>query len=381
MNLILFCFCMFIFFYHIFFYGIVLKILYLLKKKGQLNVSIKCPTITILCPAYNEVSVIESKIKSFFKLEYPKDKIKMIIISDDSNDGTNEIVEKYVEKGYLELVVQKPRKGKQSGHNLVEPSITSEYILSTDANSIFKPDSIKKLVNGILSSKEIGIVSGELKLVNRNGRDSGEGFYWKYESLLKKLESNFYSIIGANGSIFLIKRELFTQIHDSSVDDFERTLIVLKLGYKAKYVPDAFVYEDVSEKAQEELKRKIRIISQEWFALLRQRAVFKNPCIAFMLVSHKIIRWTFPLYSICILLTTFFMSRAFFWMILFIIQTLFYFLGIMGMYLERRNAKVSKVIKLPLYILVMNIAAIGGFVKFLKGQQVSVWSTIREVEK
>jgi len=366
--------------YHLFGYGILLKILSSFKRNkasdGVHDIS-DYPTITILCPAFNEEAVLEEKIQSFYGLNYPKDKIKMIVISDDSTDRTNDIVEKYIPKGQLELVIQKPRRGKQCGHNLVEPSLTSDYVLSTDANSIFQPDAIKQLLAVMLSDPKIGIVSGTLKLLAKDGKDSGEGIYWKYESFLKKQESKLFSIIGSNGALFLIKRELFTQVEAASVDDFERTLIALKRGFKAKYAPNAIVHEDVSTHANEEIGRKVRIIAQEWFAIGRQKAVFKRPVISFMLISHKLIRWSFPLFSIGILISSLLMIIKPVFLVLSISQVLGYLLGFIQLTINKRETK-NKILNLAAYITAMNYSAIGGFIQFLKGKQYATWNTIRE---
>ena len=364
--------------YHIFGYGLLLSFIVLFKKKVNTTELIEFPTITVLCPAYNEESVIEEKIKSFLNIDYPKDKIEMIIISDDSTDNTNKIVQKYLKNNNINLVVQKPRKGKQSGHNLVEPSIDTEYVLSTDANSIFKPDAVLQLLKVMESDERIGMVSGELRLISSTGQDSGEGMYWKYESFLKKCESKLYSIIGANGSIFLIKRELFTQIEAASVDDFERTLITLKNGYKAKYAPEAVVLEDVSIHASEEIGRKIRIIAQEWFAIGRQKKVFINPIVAFMLISHKVIRWIFPLFSMVILLSSGILIRIPIFLVIFILQIITYLLGTYSLLHKQRSKKTNKICNISAYITAMNYSAIAAFIQFLNGKQYATWNTIRE---
>lgn len=377
--LIIFFTSIFIILYHLIFYVLIVK--FMKKKRKYPPELTEFPTITILCPAYNEAKDIEDKIHSFMNLDYPKNKIKMIVISDDSIDGTNEIVQKYAKEDYLELVVQKPRKGKVSGHNLVEPSISSEYILSTDANSLFEPQAVKELVKIIKSNDEIGIVTGTLKLKKKNSSDSGEGLYWKYESYIKKTESDFYSVLGSNGSIFLIKRELFTKIHPSSVDDFERTLQVLRKKYIGKYCPDSIVYEEVTENPSEEMKRKIRIISREWFALERNISLlnpFKFPKISWMFFSHKLIRWLFFLWCILIFVSNaFLIGENLFFMTTFIVQILGYVLGIIEIILEK-NGKSNRLMKIPAYFVVMFYASLMGFIKYLKREQAATWNTIRE---
>jgi len=376
----IFWICVFIMFYHIVFYSSILKLLILLKKKKENIPDQKSiPSVIVLCPAFNEEKSIENKIKSFLSLNYPKEKIKMIVISDDSYDKTNEIVEKYTTEN-IELVIQKPRKGKPSGHNLVEPDIHCDYVLSTDANSIFDPETVNELVKIISQDENIGIVSGALKLVNKSG-ESGEGIYWKYESYIKKIESDFYSILGSNGSVFLIKRELFTQIHPSSVDDFERTLQVLRKGFRGKYNPNAKVYENNTQFPTEELKRKVRIISREWFALKRNSKLldpFFNIKISWMLISHKLIRWTLFLWTFCILLSNIFLSsNSVFFMILLIFQVLIYSCGFIEIILEKKKVSV-KFLKIPGYMIAMIISSLLAFIRFIKCEENATWSTVRE---
>ena len=367
-------------FYHLLLYGLIIKILTLFKKKN-IYIGLKnFPSITVLCPAYNEESIIEEKIKSFLNLIYPKDKIEMIIISDDSTDNTNEIVKKY-ENENVKLLIQKPRKGKPSGHNLVEPTIKSDYVLSTDANSIFQKDAVLQLLKTMMSNDKIGIVSGELRLRKKNGEDSGEGLYWKFESFLKENESNLYSILGSNGSIYLIRRELFTQIPQGSVDDFERTLVVLKNGYIGKYNKDALVFEDTSQKTVEELGRKVRIISRQLFAVRRNSILlnfFRFPRIGWMLISHKILRWSLPLWSFMILGSSIILGlNSTIFVIFASLQIFVYLCGIFELILES-NGRANKFLKLPSYFLVMNISALLAFIKFLKGNEMATWNTIRE---
>ncbi len=380
----LFWLCILILFYHIIGYSLLLSFINLFRKQDNPVELPEFPTITVLCPAYNEEDVIEEKIKSYLNLDYPKNKISMIVISDDSIDRTNEIVEKYSRKySNIKLVIQKPRKGKPSSHNLVEPSIKSDYVLSTDANSIFHKDAIKHLVTIIQSNPRVGIASGELKLISENG-DSGEGLYWKYESYIKKLESSFHSIIGSNGSIFLIRRELFKQVHQASVDDFERTLQCLKENYIAKYVPKAIVFERGSEQPSQELKRKIRIISREWFALKRNSILlnpFKYPKVNWMIFSHKILRWTLFIWAIFFFIANLSLKdKSVFFTFTMMIQVLGYLGGGFELFLESIN-RTNRFLKFPGYFVTMIYASLIAFIKFITGKQQATWNTIREETK
>ncbi len=190
------------------------------KKKAPFLKEEFYPSITVICPAYNEEKVMEAKIQSFLNLDYPQDKIKMIVISDDSTDRTNEIVQKYTNQN-ISLIIQKPRAGKPNALNLVLPLLDSDYVLSTDADCLFEPQCVKMLVANMLSDEKIGLVSGNVKKVQKGKLESGEGFYWKYEAFLKLMESRFNTIIG--GVISKLK-EIIYGYRANSPDDFERVL-------------------------------------------------------------------------------------------------------------------------------------------------------------
>ena len=368
--------------YHLLGYPLILLIIGQ-KKKTKVSCEItNYSKITVLCPAYNEEKHIEEKIQSFLELNYPNDKIEMIIISDDSTDRTNEIVRKFEKKHNIRLVIQKPRKGKPSGHNLVESELNSDFIVSTDANSIFHPEAINELVKTITSNPKIGIVSGCLRLQKSNAQESGEGSYWKYESLIKQLESNLFSIIGSNGSLYIIRRELFGQIHPASVDDFERTLQVLVKNKIGKYQSRAIVYEEATERPTEELKRKIRIISREWFSLKRNIVLlnpFKYPKISFILFSHKILRWLIGFLSLGVFISSLSLLSQLFFRIFCIVMGFVIITGFIELLLERFGKSI-KPFKFCAYFTAMNYAAILAFIKFLFGKQLTTWNTIRNVK-
>lgn len=367
--------------YHILLFPLLLWIYNKLKQTKPVNMNaeqMQYPSIAVICAAYNEQEHIGQKIQSFLDLDYPKDKIKLIIISDDSSDDTNDIVQSFSDKN-VELIIQKPRGGKQRAHNLIEPSLSSDFIMSTDANTIFEPDAVKELVSAITSNSEIGLVSGELRLIKAGTEESGEGLYWKFESFLKQQDSDFHSIIGANGSIFLIRRDLFTQIDPASVDDFERTLYVLSSGFKAKYAPAAKAYEEVTEYAREEFSRKVRIITQEWFALFRNIALlnpFRHFKISLILISHKVIRWLLFVFTFMTLAGSMFIPQPFY-MFMFWVQILFYSFGALELAFQKSGKRIP-LAGIPAYFLTMNIASLIAFIRFLQNRNVGVWNPVRK---
>lgn len=366
--------------YHLAGYPLIMALTNLFRgrKKTDPAAPAEYPSITVLCPARNEEDVIEAKISSFLALDYPQDRLNMIVISDDSEDATNAIVSRYQDQR-VELVVQKPRQGKPSAHNLVLPRLNSDYVLSTDANSIFAPDALKLLVTKMRSDSRLALVSGELRLTPGPGGKSGEGLYWRYESWLKQLDSNFHSIIGANGSLFLIRRDLFQKVDPQSVDDFERVLTVLKQGLRAAYEPRANVFEEETESAGQEIARKIRIITPEWYVLERNLPLlnpFRHPAACFQLVSHKLLRWLFFVFVLTGFLASGILMQTWFYRAIFLLQCLIYGLGLLGLLFQTRGKRLP-FCSLPAYLVGMIWSSLAAFVRYLQRKRTSIWNPVR----
>ncbi|MCB5247786.1 MAG: glycosyltransferase family 2 protein [Candidatus Cloacimonetes bacterium] len=366
--------------YHLAGYPLILAIANLCRsrKKPETAESAEYPSVTVLCPARNEEDVIEAKIRSFLQLDYPPDRLKMIVISDDSDDATNAIVSRYRDQR-VELLVQKPRRGKPSAHNLVLPLLDSDYVLSTDANSIFAPDALQLLVKKMLSDPRLAVVSGELKLTAGEGGKSGEGLYWRYESWLKQLDSDFHSLIGANGSLFLIRRELFLPVDPQSVDDFERVLTVLKQGFRAAYEPRSNVFEEETESAGQEMARKIRIITREWYVLERNLALlnpFRHPAASFQLVSHKLLRWLFFVFVLTGFLASACLYQLCFYRTVFFLQCLVYGLGALGLFFQARGRRLP-LSTVPAYLVAMIWSSLAAFVRYILRTRTNTWNPVR----
>ncbi|HPS59882.1 MAG TPA: glycosyltransferase family 2 protein [Candidatus Cloacimonas sp.] len=366
--------------YHLVGYGLSLYLITSLfkKKKPVTKAPEVYPSITVICPAYNEEKVIEAKIQSFLNLNYPPEKIKMIVISDDSTDRTNEIVQKYTNQN-ISLIIQKPRAGKQNAHNLVLPLLDTDFVLSTDANSIFTPDCVKLLVTKMLSDNRIGLVSGEVIMVKRGERESGESVYWKYEAFLKLMDSRLKTLIGANGPIYLIRRELFGKIPLNSPDDFERVLIALKQGYIAAYEPQAIIYEEVTERATEEIARKVRIITREWYVLQRNIKLlnpFRYPAVSFILFFHKVLRWLFFVFVLTGFISNAFLLQYCFYRVVFIFQVIFYLLGTVGLISQEKGHHIP-LTGIPGYFVAMVYSSAIAFVNFLQKKKINLWQPVR----
>ncbi len=366
--------------YHLAGYPLIMAIVNRFKKKPNPAAPeiTEFPSVTVLCPARNEEAAIEAKIRSFLELDYPHDRLKLIVISDDSTDRTNAIVAGFADQN-VELLIQKPRQGKPSAHNLVIPWLDCDYVLSTDANSIFAPNALRLLMARILSYPRLALVSGELRLVSGEGEKSGEGLYWRYESWVKHLDSDFHSLIGANGSIFLIRRDQFKPVDPQSVDDFERVLTVLKSGFLAAYEPQANVFERETESAGQEMARKIRIVTREWYVLERNLKLFnpfRHPATSFQLLSHKLLRWLFFVFVLTGFLASASLFDIWFYRVTFLLQCLIYGLGALGLLWQKRGRRLP-LSTVPAYIVAMIWSSAAAFVRYILRTRTNTWNPVR----
>ncbi|MDA3781167.1 MAG: glycosyltransferase family 2 protein [Bacteroidales bacterium] len=339
------------------------------------------PDVCLLVAAYNEEKFAEKKIGNSLSLNYPQEKIHQIWITDGSDDKTPQIIKRHTN---ITLLHENQRKGKTAAINRAIQYIKAPIIIFSDANTSLSTNSISEIVKSF-KNPVVGCVAGEKKILKNdkdNAVNTGEGLYWKYESILKENESNFYSTIGAAGELFAIRTELFDTIeNDTILDDFEISLQIALKGYKIKYTPKAYATEHASTNIKEELKRKTRIAAGSFQTLVRLKTLlnpFNNITLWFMYISHKVLRWTiipFSLPVIFILNSLVFLkctSCINFFSITFYCQLLFYFFAIIGYIFQSKKIKYN-LIYAPYYFLVMNLSILIGFFKYLSRTQTVIW--------
>ncbi|MGE0088269.1 MAG: glycosyltransferase family 2 protein [Bacteroidales bacterium] len=338
------------------------------------------PHVTVFVSAYNEIDIVHQKIANSFELNYPKDKLHFVWITDGSTDGTEIELKKHPE---ITVYHEKERKGKINAINRGMKFIETPLVLFSDANSMLNKDCINAIV-AEFNDEKTGCVAGEKRIipfVKDNAVNSGESLYWKYESLIKRCESNVNSAIGAVGELFAIRTELFTEIeNDTILDDFVISLKIAQKGFKIKYTSGAFAEERASENINEELKRKKRIgfgAFQTLFRLKELMNPFLNPLLTFQYISHKVIRWTIipfslPIIALLNILLVLTSTQNKLYIILLLLQILFYLLVLIGFVLQTKKIKL-KIIFTPYYIFIMNYSLLAGFIRFIKKTQPVNW--------
>lgn len=364
-------------------YGFLLFLLVSIKRRFKkpyvFAAETSLPTVTILIAAYNEEDIIEEKIANTLLLNYPKDKLQVIFITDGSSDGTAAKVSKYKE---VLLLHEDLRGGKMAAIKRAIPYIQHEITVFTDANTFLNQDALLALVKHY-QNPVVGCVAGEKRILVEESADAssaGEGFYWKYESLLKKWDYELYSGVGAAGELFSIRTALYVPVEaDTIIDDHMIAMRIAEKGYIIAYEPQAYAMETASADVKEELKRKIRIAAggiQSVLRLKKSANPFYNPLFTFQYISHRVLRWTItPFLLLLVFLLNgmlAFSTEGLFYPVLFALQCLFYILSIVGFYFERKNIRV-KALFIPYYFCVMNYAVLAGIVRYYKKNQSAAW--------
>lgn len=370
-------------------YGILLYLLvkvkesfYPLKKNTE---TVVLPDVTLFIAAYNEESIIHKKMENCLSLDYPKNKLKIVWVTDGSNDSTNDLLREYPD---VTVLYQPERQGKTAALNRGMSYITTPFVIFTDANTMLNQAAIKEIINRF-SDTNVGCVAGEkrVEIQEALGATAGEGIYWKYESALKDLDDRLYSAVGAAGELFAIRTALFEEMpSDTLLDDFILSLRIAGKGYKIAYCKNAYALESASLNMKEEEKRKIRIAAggiQSIWRLRHLLNLFRYGTLSFQYISHRVLRWTitpivlFLLLPINLLLAC---SGSTLYITILFLQILFYIAAFAGHRKEQKHIR-NKLFFVPYYFTFMNINVIKGFFYLSHHQGSGVWEKAKRVEK
>jgi len=374
---------LFLIFYTYVGYPLLLAIWSSLKRKPNYSSDAEnLPKISMLIAAYNEEDVISDKLENIKEMNYPVHLLEVFIGSDSSDDMTNKLISDSSISN-LHLVEFEERRGKPAVLNDLVEMANGDILAFSDANSMFEPDALLKLIEP-LSDPSIGGVIGNLSFDMSNIENSGglgETLYFKYENFIKRLEGEIYSTIVANGAVYVIRKELYDNIPLTRLvmDDMFIPLSIIQKGFKMFFRKDVYVSESPSLSVREEYQKKVRTVAggmeviKQFHSLLHPKFGF----ISFALWSHKIIRWTIPLMLVSALVSNILLinqSPQFQrWLVY---QLFFYFSMVLGRFLEKQNIKIIP-LQLTYYFITVNIAIIMGFVKFMRGKEGTTWKRTR----
>jgi biofilm PGA synthesis N-glycosyltransferase PgaC len=337
------------------------------------------PAVTLIVAAYNEEAFIVDKINNSLGLEYPKDKLDILFITDGSTDATPRLA---AETPGIRALHEPERKGKIAAIHRAMAFVQTPIVIFSDANTLLNKESIHRIARHYHSPGTGGVAGEKKVLMGSDGKISaiGEGLYWKYESLLKRLDAELYTVVGAAGELFSIRTELYEYVGDNTLlDDFVISLGICRKGYRIAYEPKAFALEAPSASLQDEQKRKIRISAGAFQSMVKLKDllnIFKYPLLSFQYISHRVLRWTLcPLLLPMLLILNIALvleGEGLVYRLALAGQAAFYLAAIVGWLFAKKNIKV-KLLYVPYYFLFLNISLYQGFARYLKGQQSVLW--------
>jgi len=358
------------------------------KRSGPVSAATdqeELPAVTLLIAAYNEGAFLTEKLANCRELAYPKDKLKLLFVTDGSDDDSPFFLQQQAD---VTVLHQPERQGKIAAVTRGMACVTTPITVFTDANTHLNPAVLQQLVADF-RDPAVGAVAGAKQVISQGDASSGgEGLYWRYESFLKRLDSELYSVVGAAGELYAIRTSLFQQVPaDTLLDDFMQTLLIAKAGYRVTYAPAAIAREYVSADVGEELKRKVRICAGGWQSMLRLLPllnIFRYGILSYQYIGHRVLRWSLaPLFLPLVLVANgVLVSQGeygiYAW--LFAGQVAFYVLALLGYGLRSKRIPIPGFFA-PYYFVIMNYSVYTGFLRYLRGQQQVTWDKAKRASK
>lgn len=346
------------------------------NKKGDF-----APRVTVLITAYNEEKSIAGKLENTLEIDYPSEKLEILVASDGSTDRTDEIVKSFAEKG-VKFFRQEGRVGKTITQNNAVEKASGEIILFSDATTNYRSNVLREILPNF-SDESVGCVAGKLIYVDNSKSNVGTGAksYWNYESFLKKSESDACSLIGASGCLYAVRKTAYQPMYAEACSDFLICTVVFRQGLRSVYEPEAVCFEETNRHTEKEMKMRIRVISQTFTDLWRNREMLnplKSGFYAVELISHKLMRYAVPLFLVLAFVSSaFLLSENWIYETIFLLQAAFYLVASGGWILEKSFGNIG-VFAIPHYFMLTNLASVFGFYKFLRGERYANWEPIRE---
>ncbi len=342
----------------------------------------RLPKVSLLISAYNEAAAIEDKLLNSLDLDYPEELLEIVVVSDASSDGTDDIVRKYEGRAIV-LKRCEGHIGKTACLNRTVPETAGDIIVFSDANSRYDRRAVRCLVESF-SDMEIGFVTGRTEYLSRegDGGSSPAGLYTRVERLTKALEGRIGSCVGADGAIFAIRKSLYRPLDASDINDLVIPLRIVRQGYRGILAPDAFCLEPAAPDVSGEFTRHVRITTRSLRAIFRHPGLlnpFRFPLFSFELVSHKLMRFFAPFALFTALFTNVLITVAgggsVYGAILFL-QACLYVLWLAGS-LNIPLSFLTRLSRAAHAFCAVNLAILIGWIKFLKGEKYTTWATQR----
>jgi cellulose synthase/poly-beta-1,6-N-acetylglucosamine synthase-like glycosyltransferase len=339
------------------------------------------PAVTLIISAYNEAPVIGQKLDNALDLDYPGDRFEIIVVSDCSSDGTDDIVSS-VQDPRVRLLRMPVRSGKSAGLNAAVALACGEVLVFTDANAMFERTALRMLTHHF-AQPAVGAVAGQqLYYLADGGQSDQEGVYWRYELAIKKLESRVGSLVGGDGAIMAVRKSLYQPLDASDLSDFLIPLRVVAAGFVNVYEPQARCYEHATADTDKEFARKVRIVNRAWRATMKVKSVlnpFRSGWFALQVISHKLLRWLIGLFmAVALIANALLIGESWFYTVTFAVQAAFYVLAMLGRVAGPTQAPWW--LSIPYYFCLINYAGIKGIYENYRGETYTTWATARQPE-
>lgn len=343
------------------------------------------PPVVLIISCYNEADVIEAKLQNSLELDYPKELIRIVVVSDGSDDGTDDLVRQFANEG-VKLVRQEGRLGKTMGLNLAMENVNAEITVFSDANAMYAPDAITKLVRNF-ADPEVGYVVGAALYTDSEDGASArnENLYWRYELAIKAMESRLHSVVGGDGAIYAIRSELWEPLQQQDINDFVNPLQLVSKGYRGIFDDEARCFEETAGDFDREVARKERIVNRSIRGLFRVRSVmnpFRTGVFALMVVSHKLLRWIIPLFLVLGAIGSLILAAGglpLFQFVSFAIAVILV-LAFAG-HCRREKKHLAIWVSAPYYFVMVNLYAVRGIFRALLGETQVVWNSSRSQQE
>jgi cellulose synthase/poly-beta-1,6-N-acetylglucosamine synthase-like glycosyltransferase len=342
------------------------------------------PEITMVIAAHNEAATIGAKLENLLSLDYPHERLEVVIASDGSDDGTDEIVRAYAGRGVRLLTPG--RVGKAEALNAAVAAAGGEILVFSDANSIYAPDALRALVRPF-ADPAVGGVAGDQRYLSNDGADaiaSGEQHYWNLDRTLKQAESRAGNTISATGAIYAVRRSLFRPVAPAVTDDFYISTGVIAAGYRLVFAPDAVAYEPVAQTGELEWQRKVRVMTRGLRGVLLRRELLDprgHGFYAVQLLTHKLLRRTMvvPL-ALTAATAPLLWRRGRLYRAATVVQGCLYGLGTAGLLLARTPLGRRKALALPAFFCFVNLASLRAVWNVVRGRRIDRWAPRRGSE-
>jgi cellulose synthase/poly-beta-1,6-N-acetylglucosamine synthase-like glycosyltransferase len=362
-------------------YPALLFLLARLSRRSPARADVE-PTVTVIVAAHNEEAVIGRKVEETLRLDYPAEKLDVIVAADGCTDATCAIVEAFADPRVRVLDLQE-RNGKTAAQNAAAAAADGEILIFTDATTEVPHNAIRGLVS-YFADPMVGCAGAELEYVSREGTAVGSGgaTYWSYEKTIKRLESKVNSLIGVSGCLYAVRADAYRPIDPDLTSDFVIASDVAAQGKRVVYAEGIVAQEDTNERSDDEFRMRVRVIIQSIHALVRKRAML-NPWVggffAFQLFSHKVLRYLTPLFLAAILGLNIAIATATgspLYVALLVAQLIAY-AAAATQYLLLRVGIRWRLLVVPFYFLHANAAALWALVAYLRGERAVTWTPIR----